>query len=460
MENPAAERGPTTPPAGSPLMRRIVTSGGIVMGGFGVGQVLRIISNLILTRLLAPEAFGLMAVAISINIWAVMLTDIGVTSSVIRSRNSEDPEFVRTAWTTALLRNLFVWVIIIAAGGGVFLLAGAEIMPSDSVFADPVLPLIMIAMGLQLPVEGLASMNSALASRRLAMKRIVALEITRQLFTMLVTIIFAWLGFSVWALVIGTIAGAAFNTILSHFVFPGPSMGLRMVRTHFDEIFNFGKWLIIASFFGFIVNRGDQLLFGWALDKESFSLYAVASIWIAAAITLIQTVLNRIYYPAFSEVLRTDPEALTGLYRKTRAPLDAFVVAAAFGAFFLAEPVFSFIYPNDYSGVGYYVKLLAPALLFLPYRLINVAALASGDSKGFTWVTVVSGSAMIILTPLAFRFLGATPAILLFACIALFALPSSWRIGRRVMTLDPIVEGRLIVAAAVLAAMLLATATT
>ena len=85
------------------LRTRILSGGGAVMGGFGAAQVLRLISNLILTRLLMPEAFGLMAVAISVNIWAVMLTDIGIGSSVIRSPNSEKPEFLRTAWTVCAI---------------------------------------------------------------------------------------------------------------------------------------------------------------------------------------------------------------------------------------------------------------------------------------------------------------------------------------------------------------------
>ena len=114
----------------------------------------------------------------------------------------------------------------------------------------------------------------------------------------------------------------------------------------------------------------------------------------------------------------------------------------AFGAFFLAEPVFALIYPDNYSGVGYYVKLLAPALLFLPYRLINVATLASGDSRGFTAVTVIGGIAMLVLTPLASIYISEKAAILVFASIAVTSLPTSWRLGRKLMKLDLFIEAR------------------
>jgi O-antigen/teichoic acid export membrane protein len=452
-----ASDGDSANPAAAPghsLRRRILAGGGAVMGGFGAGQVLRLISNLILTRLLMPEAFGLMAVAISVNIWAVMLTDIGIGASVIRSRNSENPEFLRTAWTTAFLRNLLVWVVIAVAAVAIWLLTANGAVRDDSVFADPVLPLLMLAIGVQLPIDGLSSMNASLSERRLSMSRVVGLEIARQVFATVVTISFALLGFQVWALVIGTVAGAAFGSSLSHFIFPGPRMKFQMVRKHFDEIFHFGKWLIIASFFGFILNRGDQLLFGWIMNGEAFSLYAIAAIWIVAAQSVIQTIVGRIFLPAFSEVLRDDPAGLADLYRQVRLPVDIAVAALAFGAFFLAEPVFAIIYPDNYSGVGHYVKLLAPSLLFLPFRLINTAALASGDSKGFTAVT---GVAMAILTPLAAIYLGENAAILVYACIAATALPVIWRLGAKLMKLDLWVEGRMIAAAAMLVMLLLAT---
>ena len=439
------------------LRTRILSGGGAVMGGFGAAQVLRLISNLILTRLLMPEAFGLMAVAISVNIWAVMLTDIGIGSSVIRSPNSEKPEFLRTAWTVKILRNFLIWVIIVLAAVAISLLEGGGFVNAESIFTNPILPWLMAAIGLQIPIDGLASINQALAERRLAMNRVVFLEITRQIVSMIVTIGFALNGFGVWSLVLGAIAGAIYNVGLSHFIFPGPRMAWHFTREHFDEIFHFGKWLIIASFFGFILNRGDQLLFGWMMKSESFSLYAVASIWMMAAITIVQTLISRIYFAAFSEVIRDQPESLAGLYKQTRLLIDAGVTAMAFGAFFLAEPVFALIYPDNYSGVGYYVKLLAPALLFLPYRLINVATLASGDSRGFTAVTVIGGIAMLVLTPLASIYISEKAAILVFASIAVTSLPTIWRLGRKLMKLDLFIEARMVVAAALLIAMLIFT---
>lgn len=428
--------------ADSSLRGRVRTGSIFTLGGFGVGQVLRLLSNLILTRLVMPEAFGLMAVAVSINIWAIMLTDIGIGAGVIRSKNSDDPDFLRTAWTLQILRNFIVWGIILLAAAGVVALRSAGVFGAESIYSNPLLPWVMSATGAQLAISAFSSANQMMAQRKLAMGKVVALEVSVQLFAMLATIGFAAAGYGVWALVIGMLSSAAVNTVASHFVFAGPKMKIAMKREYFSEIFHFGKWLIIASFFGFFVNRGDQIVFGGYMPAERFSLYVIATIWIMAASTVMQTLINRIFYPAFSEIIRERPQALTPAYRKARAIIDTASIAMAYGAFFLSGPVFGLIYPDAYEGVGYFMKLLSPFLLLTPFRLINTTILAAGDSKQFTAVTVLAGVSMLILTPLAFHFLGEKAAVVVFSVIEIVSLPIIWTLGAARLKLDSLVEGR------------------
>ena len=427
----------------------------VIIGGLGARHLIRLASNLMLTRLLVPEAFGLMAAAMSINIWVNMLTDIGIKSSVIRSKNSDDPEFLRTAWTMRIMRDLIIWTIICVAAGAIYILVERGVAPPESIFANPALPWVMIAISLQFPINALYSMNRTMAERRLAMRRVVSLEIIGQIVTTTFCVAFAILGYGVWSLVIGSIAGSLFGLVNSYLFFPGPRMGLRLNRAYFSEVFHFGKWLIIASFFGFMVSRGDQILFGWLMDSARFSLYAVATIWVIAASAFVQTAIQRIFFPAIGEILRERPERATAVYRQARLIVDALVTVIAFGAFFLAEPVFRIIYTEDFAPVGYYVKLLAPMFLFLPYRLINNVVLAAGDSKGFTAVTVVSGLTIAAVAPLVFTTFGEKFAILAFACAPLAALPIVWRLGGKIMEIDIMVEGRMLCAVLVLVAMLI-----
>ena len=70
---------PLTPPVREPLVRRVLRSGGVSLFGFGTMQVLRLASNLIMARLLTPEAFGLIAIAISLQVLMIMISDLGLS---------------------------------------------------------------------------------------------------------------------------------------------------------------------------------------------------------------------------------------------------------------------------------------------------------------------------------------------------------------------------------------------
>ena len=437
------------------LTARVASGGALALGGHGVQQVLRLASNLVIARLVAPEAFGLMAVAASIYIWAVMLTDIGIASNVIRSPNSAKPDFLRTIWTFSVLRGLAIWVITIIAALIVMAFASGDRISEDSIFSNPALPWVTILAGLQIVIGGFSSPNKKMAERGLVLRRVIIAEIAVQLATMAVTIGLAARGLGVWAFVIGSNVSAILMVVITHVAFPGPRMRFLIDREHFREIFNFGKWLVIASFFGFLVNRGDQVIFGWLMTDDRFNLYAVAAIWMMAAMAVFDMLINRVFYPAFSEVMRERPQNLEAAYKRARLFLDGLAVATAFGAFLLAEFIFDFIYPGEYQGVGHFIRLMSPAFLLLPYRLLATCVMASGDSRGFTLVTGLSGSLVVIGVPLVFHQFGETVSIIAFGSVGIFAVPVLWRLAGKHMKIVPAVEARMAIALLVLIGLLL-----
>ena len=83
----------------------------LTFGGYGAGQALRFASNLILTRLLFPEAFGLMVLVNLVIQGLQMFSDIGLGPSVVQNPRGEEPVFLRTAWTVNILKNSGLWVV-------------------------------------------------------------------------------------------------------------------------------------------------------------------------------------------------------------------------------------------------------------------------------------------------------------------------------------------------------------
>ena len=72
---------------------------------------IRLLSTLLLTRLLEPEAFGLMTLAWVFLTALGMLSDIGTGPSVVRSPRGDQPEFLDTAWSIHAVRGLWIGAI-------------------------------------------------------------------------------------------------------------------------------------------------------------------------------------------------------------------------------------------------------------------------------------------------------------------------------------------------------------
>src|SRR5207253_738359 len=118
----------TAPPvdyasAAQPSIKQLAKTAALWAGIGYTGSVgLRLVSNMLLTRLLFPSAFALMGLAQIFISGLQMLTDVGVQVGVIQSRHGNDPKFLNTAWTVQVVRGLVLCLIAGALGWPIALL--------------------------------------------------------------------------------------------------------------------------------------------------------------------------------------------------------------------------------------------------------------------------------------------------------------------------------------------------
>src|SRR5215470_13861150 len=82
---------------------------------FGLGQLLRIVSSIILTRLLSPDLFGLLVIVYALQNGIDMFSDLGFAQNLIVNRNADSPEFYNTLWSVRLFRSFLLSACCIAA---------------------------------------------------------------------------------------------------------------------------------------------------------------------------------------------------------------------------------------------------------------------------------------------------------------------------------------------------------
>lgn len=441
--------------SGETLKARALKGGVVALSGFGAVQGIRLVSNLIMTRLLAPDAFGLIGVTFALQTWIAMMSDIGLNASIMRSKHGADPDFLATARTMQFLRGLFIASILVATGLSLPGAAAAGLLPAASVFADPRLPTFLFCVAGSVTIAGLSAMRVALHNRSLNLAPVVRLEIGAQLIAVASMIAAALSDFGVYSLAVGGVVGETAKSVGSYFFLKGPPARFGFVRKHFDEIFGYGKWIVLASTFGNIIQRGDQLLFGWLFDIKQFSFYAIATIWIVAGRTLVEQIQRRIAYPALSELHRERPRDLTRVYGRIRLIYELGCGAMFLGVVLFADLAIGILYPDAYREVAHNMRLLSVMLLLIPYRLLSSVLLSGGDSKRFTIVTILPGTALFGATPFIFHYWGADAAIVFATLTPILALPYNLKFASRFIKINLARESVMAIVAIVAALLLL-----
>src|SRR5437763_480806 len=136
------------------LKRRVLTASSWTLVGFGASQAIRFGSNLFLTRLLAPDIFGVVAIAIIISIGLEMFSDLGLRPNIIQSKRGDDPDFLNTAWVVQILRGLVLWIGALLIAAVIVAVNSFHITPPGSVYADSRLPYVLAILSLTVAISG------------------------------------------------------------------------------------------------------------------------------------------------------------------------------------------------------------------------------------------------------------------------------------------------------------------
>ena len=159
------------------LKRRILKAGGWTVVGFSISQMIRFGSNLLMTRLLVPEMFGVMAIAYMIMYGLALFSDVGLRQNIVQSKRGNDPAFLNTAWTIQILRGVLIWLFAIAVSLLVVLGNHFGIVPSNSVYAHPSLPYVILILSVSAVIDGFGSSTRSGDARDLCPSRLGVLPV-------------------------------------------------------------------------------------------------------------------------------------------------------------------------------------------------------------------------------------------------------------------------------------------
>jgi O-antigen/teichoic acid export membrane protein len=334
------------------LRERVFKAGGITVAGYAASQLLRFGSNLILTRLLFPEAFGIVAIMQAVVIGVVMLSDVGVAQSIIRNKSGAEPRFINTAWTIQIGKGAVMALALLVAAPFV-----------AKAYGQPMIGELMPMAALAALIGGFNSTKVALADRNVDAVRVTLMDVGTLTVGIVASIVIAWYHPSPWALVWGNLISTVTRMSASHLLLRGPSNRFAWDRDVARSIFSFGGWVLLSSVLTFLAGEGNKLVSAALLDVKLLALLGIATTLSMVVWQAVSQMTGRVLFPAYSEVLRTDKSRFSAVVEKARrvqiAP--AWLVSLVFAVFGTA--IVNFLYDARYEGAGVILQLLSLGLM-------------------------------------------------------------------------------------------------
>ncbi len=393
LEAPSSENG-TVPQAS--LRSRAVRASVWTIVGMGGSNVLRLAGNLLLTRLLFPEAFGLMALVFVFLQGMQLLSDLGIGPSVIQNERSSDPQFLNTAWTLQVGRGVLIATVALVLA-----------WPVSRFYEEPMLLYLLPVVGMTGAIDGFASTAKFTVSRLLTIGRLTVFELTAQAASILTMVAWALVDRTVWALVAGAIVAAIVRTALSYRLTDEPPNHFEWDSAAARAIIHFGKWIFLTSAVGFLASHIDRLILGKLIPLDLFGVYTIAFMLSSFPEMLVGQMAMKVVFPAATERANLPREELRELIVKNRRPL---IMALAVGVAVLAaagDQIVLLLYDPRYHDAGWMLSILALGLW--PKMMVNsvgAAMLAIGQPRYLAIAGISRFALLAVALPAAYYAFG------------------------------------------------------
>ncbi len=339
---------PAAPAELPPGRRHVALRSAITeLGGFGANQAIRLASNVLLARMLAPDAFGTASLVFVFLQGLELLSDVGLNQAITRSERGDDPVFLNTAWT-----------LQIARGGVLFLIALALAEPVAWFYQTPVLAPLFAVAAVQALIAGLNSTSLYSFRRRLMNGRLVLIDLVGQLINVGVMLAWASVDPSVWALIAGGFANSATRLAASHLAKIEYRNRFRYDPAAARALLDFGRWVLGSSALFFVGRQGDRLLVGHYLGLSMLGVYSIAVVISDSIGAVIERIAHNVFFPILSQLQGQGRDEFRRVYYRMRFHLDLASQPALGALSVLGSLLVDLLWDARYAEAGWMLEAL------------------------------------------------------------------------------------------------------
>ena len=316
----------------------------------GSQQTLQIVIIIVLARLLLPEDFGIIAMAMVFTGLIAIFNDFGIGIAIIQKQNLTDEE----------LSSIFWFSICIGLLATLFTIA---VSPLIAAFykKDILIPLIAL-MSLGFFFTACSTVQQSLLMKEMNFKKLALIEILSALIGGMVAIYLAYKGYGVWSL--------AWQTLTTSFITTGLLwMGRKwtpLFRVNYNgirTILRFSLHLLGFRILDYFSSNVDYLMIGRFLGAEALGYYTLAYRLMINPLQNISKVVSRVLFPAFSEI-QEDNERFRSAYLRSTKFIAIVTLPIMFGLFAVANEFILTFFGAKWAPAIFIIKVLCIVGIF------------------------------------------------------------------------------------------------
>jgi O-antigen/teichoic acid export membrane protein len=348
---------------------------------------IRLLSVMVLARLLTPDDMGLMAMVVAFTGLASLLVDLQLTAVTIRYQALTHAQASALFWLRLGMALVFAALVALVAPGVERLYGDPRVLPMTQLLA---LGIVLGALGMQ---------HSALLTRTLHIVELARIEVLAAMITAVVSVLAAMRGWGYWSLVAGSLAGSAVGSLLAWSLCDWrPRWQLRCEQ----------QWLLLRdglrylaySVLAFVSGNLANLLAGRGWGAEAAGQYSRAVSLQALMLSCLWDPLGSVAAPAMAR-LQAETQALSNYYYKVTALTVIAAMPIAFVGLVLPQELVRVLLGEQWQWCAEILRLLS--LGVLPAVLCNSAGwvfFSVGQTKAVMQWGIIGWGGMIVATAL------------------------------------------------------------
>jgi O-antigen/teichoic acid export membrane protein len=256
-----------------------------------INQSFSFVLRLVLAKLLFPAQFGVVGMAMIFTGFVQVLTEMGIGAALIQ-RKDEDLTFehYNTAFWTGVVWSIALFILMVFAVAPL----------AADFYKEPILKSLIPVISIGILVSPINLVNKAQLTKKMDFKAIAKIDNFSTILSGIISLIFAYFGFGVWALAINATASIV---IAIPFYFKATKWYPRLSwnKTAFNDIFSFGMFTIVTNIVNYTTNNIDYLFIGKLLNAELLGAYTLAFILTDTFKNRIMAVMNNVMYPFYGK---------------------------------------------------------------------------------------------------------------------------------------------------------------